>query len=414
MDTLMSPERRDAFGRATVHGGARGAGAAAAAAPAPPAALVAATSNVDRTSPAPEPPFWGTRVLDGIDLERVFRFLALRSLFRLQWGAKSVKGDDWVRLLQDDFMPRLRAMQRDAIADGLAAAARHLRLLPGGGRGRRRAGLRSRRPRAGAAALPLPAPAGRRAPVHRRLLRCPSMPARRDVVAFQAVTMGARRHRVGRRVAGGGTATPTPTTRMGWAWRRPRRWPSTCTAISTRSWASRARAASATAGATRPAPTWRTTARSSPCCPTRARSALQLTEAYQLVPEQSTVAIIAHHPQAKYFAARSASALHGGADVSRGERRWRSAGARERQYAAPDEHGELSRQGGCAAHIVQRVADSACPADPVLRHLATRPEQPHVHPRRRAAAVPVLGVQGGAIDSYHAGIQFVAALSFSR
>jgi 5-methyltetrahydrofolate--homocysteine methyltransferase len=31
---------------------------------------------------------------------------------------------------------------------------------------------------------------------------------------------------------------------------------------------------------------------------------MQLTSAHQLVPEQSTAAIIVHHPQAKYYAVR--------------------------------------------------------------------------------------------------------------
>src|SRR6266852_5601560 len=34
---------------------------------------------------------------------------------------------------------------------------------------------------------------------------------------------------------------------------------------------------------------------------------VELTEAYQLVPEQSTAAIVVHHPQATYFAVRAPS-----------------------------------------------------------------------------------------------------------
>jgi 5-methyltetrahydrofolate--homocysteine methyltransferase len=35
---------------------------------------------------------------------------------------------------------------------------------------------------------------------------------------------------------------------------------------------------------------------------------MQLTSAFQLIPEQSTVAIIVHHPQAKYYAVRAEGA----------------------------------------------------------------------------------------------------------
>ena len=35
---------------------------------------------------------------------------------------------------------------------------------------------------------------------------------------------------------------------------------------------------------------------------------MQLTSAFQLIPEQSTAAIIVHHPQAKYYAVRGEGA----------------------------------------------------------------------------------------------------------
>ena len=34
---------------------------------------------------------------------------------------------------------------------------------------------------------------------------------------------------------------------------------------------------------------------------------MELTSAYQLIPEQSTAAILVHHPQAKYYAVRTAA-----------------------------------------------------------------------------------------------------------
>jgi 5-methyltetrahydrofolate--homocysteine methyltransferase len=34
---------------------------------------------------------------------------------------------------------------------------------------------------------------------------------------------------------------------------------------------------------------------------------MELTSAYQLVPEQSTAAIVVHHPEAKYYAVRGAA-----------------------------------------------------------------------------------------------------------
>jgi 5-methyltetrahydrofolate--homocysteine methyltransferase len=42
--------------------------------------------------------------------------------------------------------------------------------------------------------------------------------------------------------------------------------------------------------------------------PVQASIGVDLTEAYQLVPEQSTAAIVVHHPQAIYFAVRATAA----------------------------------------------------------------------------------------------------------
>jgi len=84
--------------------------------PAAPAVIVEKNVRVD--VPIPMPPFWGTRALRGIPLEQVFPHLAQRSLFRLSWGAKGVHGEEYVRLLREEFMPRLRRMQREAQQQG--------------------------------------------------------------------------------------------------------------------------------------------------------------------------------------------------------------------------------------------------------------------------------------------------------
>ena len=92
--------------------------------------------------------------------------------------------------------------------------------------------------------------------------------------------------------------------RMASAWRRPRLWPSTCTGRSAANWACAQRRANAIAGAIPPVRIWPTTPRCSGCCPRRRPIGVSLTDAYQLVPEQSTAAIIIHHPQATYFMVR--------------------------------------------------------------------------------------------------------------
>jgi 5-methyltetrahydrofolate--homocysteine methyltransferase len=59
--------------------------------------------------PVPEPPFWGVREID-VDLDEVFQHLDLHVLFKLHWGGKGVKGEEWTKLLDEDFHPRLKRM----------------------------------------------------------------------------------------------------------------------------------------------------------------------------------------------------------------------------------------------------------------------------------------------------------------
>ncbi len=63
-------------------------------------------------NPVPEPPFWGVREVD-VDLDDVFPHLDLHVLFKLHWGGRGVKGEEWRRLLEDDFQPRLARMWRE-------------------------------------------------------------------------------------------------------------------------------------------------------------------------------------------------------------------------------------------------------------------------------------------------------------
>jgi len=73
-----------------------------------------ARSQIRADVPIPTPPFWGTRVVSNIRLDDVWPHMDLNTLFRLQWGAKNAKGDEYRRLVENEFMPRLRALQRAA------------------------------------------------------------------------------------------------------------------------------------------------------------------------------------------------------------------------------------------------------------------------------------------------------------
>lgn len=69
------------------------------------------------TPPAPDipnPPFWGAKTVSYIPLENVFPYLHKPELYRLSWGAKNTHGAEWDKL-QAEFEERLYRMQKEAI-----------------------------------------------------------------------------------------------------------------------------------------------------------------------------------------------------------------------------------------------------------------------------------------------------------
>jgi len=61
----------------------------------------------------PTPPFWGIRVLERIGLEDVAVCMDYKTLYRLHWGGKT-HGEEFTRLVEQDFQPRLERMLREA------------------------------------------------------------------------------------------------------------------------------------------------------------------------------------------------------------------------------------------------------------------------------------------------------------
>jgi 5-methyltetrahydrofolate--homocysteine methyltransferase len=62
--------------------------------------------------PVPEPPFWGVREID-VPLDEVYHHLDTHVLFKLHWGGRGVKGEEWRKLVSGDFQPRLERMWRE-------------------------------------------------------------------------------------------------------------------------------------------------------------------------------------------------------------------------------------------------------------------------------------------------------------
>jgi 5-methyltetrahydrofolate--homocysteine methyltransferase len=69
-------------------------------------------SPVRTDAPVPTPPFWGVEEI-AVDLEEVYSHLDTHVLFKLHWGGKGVKGEQWTKLVLEDFKPRLERMWRE-------------------------------------------------------------------------------------------------------------------------------------------------------------------------------------------------------------------------------------------------------------------------------------------------------------
>jgi 5-methyltetrahydrofolate--homocysteine methyltransferase len=79
---------------------------------APPVTDASVRSKARTDVPIPAPPFWGVREVE-VDLDEVFPHLDRHVLFKLHWGGRGVKGADWEKLVSEDFAPRLERMWRE-------------------------------------------------------------------------------------------------------------------------------------------------------------------------------------------------------------------------------------------------------------------------------------------------------------
>jgi 5-methyltetrahydrofolate--homocysteine methyltransferase len=282
-------------------------------------------SKVRTDVPVPPPPFWGPRVVTNIRLEDVVACLDRNALYRLQWGAKNAKGAEWERI-KAEFAERVRELVREAERDGWLEPQIAYGYFPAQSDGNElviydpaslaEVGSGGWGPEAGRG--PVPEPQSRLRELTRFVF--PRQPERErlcladyfrsaesgefDVAAFQIVTMGTKVddlteqlqisgdysrgyfiHGLSVSLAEGLAEYTNRVIRQGLGLRgeQGKRY----------SWGY-------------------------PACPDLDEHAklfailpadqigVSLTDAFQLVPEQSTAAIVIHHPEAKYFSIGSA------------------------------------------------------------------------------------------------------------
>jgi len=264
-------------------------------------------SEVRRDVPVPAAPFFGTRVVRDIPLPEVFALLDLDELYRLQWGGRG-SGPAFERTVREEFEPTLARLTAAAEREGWLVPQAVYGAFPAQSDG---TALIIYDPAAyesdgGAlrevARFRFPRQVGRERLAIPDYFR-PVDSDEVDVVALQVVTVGdaaARRFETLQRAGEyteafyvHGLAVETAEAVAEWMHRRIRReWGLPDGQGKRYSWGY---------GACPDLDDHATVFR---LLPAAEALGMQLTSAFQLVPEQSTAALIVHHPDAKYYAVR--------------------------------------------------------------------------------------------------------------
>jgi 5-methyltetrahydrofolate--homocysteine methyltransferase len=265
---------------------------------APPVTDASVRSSARDDNPVPAPPFWGVREID-VDLDELFPYLDRHVLFKLHWGGRGVKGEDWERLVRDDFQPRLERMWAEQ--DYLRPRAK-LGYFPCNADGNELIVFNPADPSEELERLTFP-----RQPKHDRICLTdffrPIDSGERDVVVLQGVTVGPEVTELMERLEREGEfAEQLFTHGIG-----------VQSAEGLAEWLH----SEARRGLGIDLDQGRRYSWGYPACPDQSEHekvwrllgledlGMYLSDGFAVMPEQSTVAIVAHHPQAVYFGMKS-------------------------------------------------------------------------------------------------------------
>jgi 5-methyltetrahydrofolate--homocysteine methyltransferase len=259
-------------------------------------------SSIQGVAAPPRPPFLGARRQEGVTLEQAWAHLDLNTLFRHHWGAWKAR-ERYSEIVEQELKPTLEALQREVLEAGWLEALIVYGYFPVASEGNDLVVFDLVDPDRETARLRFPRQAE---PPYLCLADyfLPREADRRDLVAFQVVSSGARAGDVAERLEQQGdyskgyflrglasstaealaeVAQRQVQQELGLAPERGKRY----------SWGY-------------------------PACPDLSHQVdvlrlldaeraigVVLTESHQLVPEHSTAAIVVHHPEASYFAVRS-------------------------------------------------------------------------------------------------------------
>jgi 5-methyltetrahydrofolate--homocysteine methyltransferase len=264
-----------------------------------------ARSDVAANNPVPAPPFWGTRVIRDVPLDEVFDLLDLDELYRLQWGARG-SGEQYKTTVKNEFEPTLARLKTDASKNGWIKPEVVYGYFPAQSQGNDviiydpaayssdGGSLRE------IARFHFPRMVGRERLCLADYVRSVES-GEVDVVPLQVVTVGDEATKRFEKLQAAneyteafyshGLSVEAAEAVAEWAHRR----------IKNELGAASGKRYSWGYGA---CPDLDDHATVFKLLPAREALGMDLTEAFQLMPEQSTAAVIIHHPEAKYYAVR--------------------------------------------------------------------------------------------------------------
>ena len=267
------------------------------------------SSSIRAVTVLPTPPFWGPRVLDRIGLEDIAPCMDLNTLYRLHWGGKA-HGAEFTRLVEEDFQPRLERMLREARQQRYLQPKAIYGYFPCQSSGNelivydysafqqngsRREAARFRFPRQ-----------------HERERLCLAdyfasvASGKIDVVALQVVTMGEAASEAIQHLQQAGNYSEAYFVH-GLAVEMAEGLAEYTNRVIRRELALAGEQGRRYSWGYPAIPDLEDHTKVFQLLPVSAGIGVSLTEAYQLVPEQSTAAIVVHHPQAVYFAVRTST-----------------------------------------------------------------------------------------------------------
>jgi 5-methyltetrahydrofolate--homocysteine methyltransferase len=256
----------------------------------------------------PRAPFYGARTLERVEPRELWGHFDLKSLYRLSWGGANLKGAEWERVVREEFEPRLRRYQSQAEREDVIAPRVVYGYFRAAGAGDDVVLYDPDEPSREIARFRFNRQLGGEHLCLADYLREPEDGAASDVIALQVVTVG--RDVSGRidafQAAGDysesyflhGFSVQSAEALAEHTHRRIRSELGLDEGRGKRySWGY-----GACPDLSQHALVW-------DLLDVRAALGAELTEAFQIVPEQSTAAIIMHHPQAAYFNAAAVREL---------------------------------------------------------------------------------------------------------